>query len=474
MMMTFGCVMGSVPLKIASLVLTGLSCLIVGCAGTHATVRGEASYRERIAVPLGTQLRIILEDISRADALAEMIGDTINADAGQPPYKFEIDYRPEWIIASNRYAVRASLTHEGRLLFTTDQAYLVITDGHPTEVQLLLKQVPAPRANAAVTPAGLGPMPATFVGDLPCADCEAIEYHLDLIADQSFQLRTTFRGRPGGQFDDIGSSTISSDGKILVLHGGREVPLRFSIEGPDALRMMSQDGTVITSDLNYTLRRAPELAPIEPRLAMRGMYSYMADAGRFTECLTGRKMAVAMEGDNRALEEAYSKARPEPGAAVLVTLEGQIVQRMPMEGPGPVPTLLPEKFIGVWPGETCGARFATSDLLNTYWKLTRLGGEMVERFQNQREAHLVLRGDNRLTGSDGCNQIAGSFRLEGDAIAFSQIGATMMACIQGMEQAGRFTTALGGITRYRIAGEHLELLDITGAMLARLEAVTLK
>jgi uncharacterized lipoprotein YbaY/heat shock protein HslJ len=461
-------------LKFASLILTGLSCLIVGCAGTHATVRGEASYRERIAVPPGTQLKVVLEDISRADALAEVIGDMINADAGQPPYRFEIDYRPEQIIASHRYAVRASLTHEGRLLFTTDQAYLVITGGHPSEVQLLLKHTPAPQTNAAVASEGLGAMPATFVGDLPCADCEAIEYHLDLFADQSFQLRTTYRGRPGGQFDDVGSSTISSDGRILVLHGGREAPVRFSIEGPDALRLMDQSGKAIVSDLNYTLRRTPETAPIEPRLAMRGMYSYMADAGRFSECLTGRKLPVAMEGDNRALEEAYSRARPEPGAEVLVTLDGQIVQRMPMEGPGPVPTLLPKKFIGVWPGETCGARFATADLLNTYWRLTRLGDEMVARFENQREAHLVFHADNRLAGSDGCNQMVGSFRLQVDAIAFSQIGATMMACIQGMEQAGRFTTTLGGVARYRIVGEHLELLDSMGAMLARFEAVALK
>jgi heat shock protein HslJ len=183
-------------------------------------------------------------------------------------------------------------------------------------------------------------------------------------------------------------------------------------------------------------------------------------------------LPVATEGDNRALEEAYSRARPEPGAAVLVTLEGQIAQRMPMEGPGPVPTLLPEKFIGIGARETCGARIATADLLNTYWKLTRLGRKVVAHSQNQREAHLVLHGDNRLAGLDGCNHLVGSFRLEGDAIAFSQIGATRMACAQGMEQAGRFTTALGSVARYQIVGKHLDLLDSTGTILASLEAAT--
>jgi len=109
--------------------------------GQSATVRGEATYRERIAVPPGTRLEVSLSDVSRADAPAETIGETVLADAGQPPYRFEIDYQPERIIASHRYAVRARLTHEGRLLFTTDQTYPVITDGHPSEVRLLLKRV---------------------------------------------------------------------------------------------------------------------------------------------------------------------------------------------------------------------------------------------------------------------------------------------------------------------------------------------
>ncbi len=89
-------------------------------------------------------------------------------------------------------------------------------------------------------------------------------------------------------------------------------------------------------------------------LLMSGMYLYMADAAIFTDCRTGRNLPVAMEGDNRALEEAYLKARHHPGEALLVTLQGRIVERMPMEGPGPVAMLLPEKFHRVSPGEKCG------------------------------------------------------------------------------------------------------------------------
>ena len=135
-------------MKLIKLAIIPLLLVVAGCAtatgaGPTATVSGEASYRQRIAVPPGTQLEVVLADVSLADAPAQTIGSTTLADAGQPPYRFEIHYPPERIIASHRYAVRARLTHEGRLLFTTDQTYPVITGGHPSEVRLLLKPVAA-------------------------------------------------------------------------------------------------------------------------------------------------------------------------------------------------------------------------------------------------------------------------------------------------------------------------------------------
>ncbi len=130
------------PLIAASLLLLLAVCTATS-AGPTATVRGEATYRERLAVPPGAQLEVVLQDVSRADAPAQAIGSVTLSDIGQPPYRFEIPYLPEHIVASHRYSVRARLTHQGQLLFTTDRTYPVITAGNPTEVQLLLKRVGA-------------------------------------------------------------------------------------------------------------------------------------------------------------------------------------------------------------------------------------------------------------------------------------------------------------------------------------------
>ena len=319
----------------------------------------------------------------------------------------------------------------------------------------------------------LGELPATFKGTLPCADCPGIDYHLDLLDDSVYFLRQNYQDREGGPFDDIGRYLLSSDRDQLTLYGGREAPLRFAIPAPDTLRLLDRDGGHIDSELNYNLSRQPELQPLEPRLLLRGMYRYLADAGRFQECLTGLDMPVATEADNRALEEAYLAAREQPGEALLASLEGQIAQRMPMEGPGPVSTLVPERFIGVWPEQSCPPPIQLADLKNTYWRASLLDAEAVQRAPDQREPHLVFHEEDRLAGSDGCNRIIGAYELEDASIKLSMLATTRMACPEGMEQASRFAQALEEVSQYRIIGRHLEMLDESGNLRLRFEAVAL-
>jgi heat shock protein HslJ len=138
--------------------------------------------------------------------------------------------------------------------------------------------------------------------------------------------------------------------------------------------------------------------------------------------------------------------------------------------------LVPEKFLKVWPGESCGQRFATAELVNTYWKLTRIGEEAVVLRENQREPHLILRLDEqRVSGSTGCNQIVGTYRLEGASLLFGPVASTMMACeapVSATER--RFLQALTAARRWSVRGEHLELYDETGGLLARFESRYMK
>jgi copper homeostasis protein (lipoprotein) len=319
------------------------------------------------------------------------------------------------------------------------------------------------------------PAPGIFYGVLPCASCPGIEHHLELFADGAFYLRTTYQDRDGGPFDDIGSWLRSSDGEVLALFGGREAPLRFSVAGPDALGMLDPHGRPIDSALNYTLARDDARERIEPSLHMRGMFTYFADSAILQECLTGRSMPVAMEQDYLRLEQAYMESRREPADSLLVNLTGRIVERVNMEGPAR-PTVVVEEFKGIWPGESCGARFANADFFETYWKLTQLEGEPVIVGEQQREPHMIFRdGDTAsVAGYGGCNRFTGGLKQDETTLDFGVLAATQMACADTMAREHVLLQTLSEVRRWNIIGQHLELFDEEGRLRARLEAVYLK
>ncbi len=207
---------------------------------------------------------------------------------------------------------------------------------------------------------------------------------------------------------------------------------------------------------------------------IRGMYSYMADAGILTDCRTGKKYPVAQEGDNATLENVYAKTRKSPGEPVLVTLEGRIASRPKMEGSGNEEKVIVDRFGSFSPGGTCEENQPTTKLENTRWKLVELNDKPVTPVSDRQEAYLQLESKGkRLAGSGGCNRILGGYELTGDQIRFTKIASTRMACIKGMETEQEFLKALEATTGFKLSGRNLELYG-DGKLLAKLEAIRAK
>jgi len=124
---------------------------------TTAEVWGTASYRERIALPPHAVFEATLEDVSKADAAPEVIGQAHIENPANPPIRFEIAYNPSLVNPSHRYAVRARIVVDGKLFFTTDQNYPVLGAGQNSEVSLLLRRAAVSTAGrSAETPAPSG------------------------------------------------------------------------------------------------------------------------------------------------------------------------------------------------------------------------------------------------------------------------------------------------------------------------------
>jgi copper homeostasis protein (lipoprotein) len=339
-----------------------------------------------------------------------------------------------------------------------------------------------PRASGAPQPAagahGLR-LPASFTGVLPCADCQGIRHHLDLWPDQVYHMRRDWLGRAEGPLhrDEIGRWYADPARGAIVLHGASEMPLFWEVTGPDRLRQMDMAGAPIASDLPYELTSDGTLAPTDlSGMFLLGMMTYRADAASFEECLTGRRYPIATEADYLALERAYLDAHTEPGAPLLVHVEGGLAGRPAMEGPDRT-HLVVERFIKTVPGETCAGRAPAAALTNTYWRIERLSGVPVAMAENRREPHLVLLDapEARFRATVGCNQMSGGYARDGESLVFGGAGMTRMACPPPLDALERqLAEVLEATRRFRLEAQRLELLDDSDAVLAEFRAVYLR
>lgn len=340
----------------------------ISSASADALISGTATYRERIALPPAAVFEAVLEEVSRADAPAAVIGRTRIDNPGQPPIAFSIAYDPAAIDPRFTYAVRTTVRVGDRLMFTSDTVNRVLTRGAPSDVAIVMRGLARQSAAADDPPT---PAPATVIG---------------------------------------------------------------------------------------------------------GMFVYMADAARLTDCRTGASYPVAMEGDYLRLEKAYTAARGEPGEPLLVTFAGSIEQRPRMEGEGTDATAVVQRFINVWPDENCERNRADASLTDTYWRIVRLGDEDVVVAEKQREPHIVLHTDKeRFNATVGCNRMLGGYQLSGASLRFGNAASTMMACpppLDGLER--KLSEVLSATAGWSIYGQFLELTDANGRPLALLRAVYLR
>jgi putative lipoprotein len=106
-----------------------------------------------------------------------------------------------------------------------------------------------------------------------------------------------------------------------------------------------------------------------------------------------------------------------------------------------------------------------------YWRAIELAGKPTPAVQDpQREAHLEFQPGGRVSGSDGCNRIAGTYERRGDRVVFGEMAGTRMACLNTSSTEEPFRDALKNARRLVVEGDRLELLDDGGARLAVFEA----
>jgi len=204
---------------------------------------------------------------------------------------------------------------------------------------------------------------------------------------------------------------------------------------------------------------------------LQGMFSYTANAAQFRDCRTGNSFPVVKAGPYARLEQAYLDSGIEPGKELMVAIRGRYLERPTGdENPGEVVMLVVDAFEKVIDSGNC-IPAGPVELSGTYWKLLEIEGKSIVTPQSQKDAHMLLASDDSaVQGFAGCNSFFGQYSSSGEALTFSGLGSTMMACPEGMDTEVVFLRVLGETNRAVIDGRYLQLYA-EDRLLARLEAI---
>lgn len=167
----------------------------------------------------------------------------------------------------------------------------------------------------------LKPMQQSWRSVLPCADCEGIETSLFLEKDGNWVMNEHYLGGKGepSSFASYGSWARTADKLVLTDSKGEK---RYYRAKGEALEMLDLEGNTIVSAFNYTLEPVQASLPTTP-MAMRGMFKKDADGATFTDCATGKRVAVA---DTQRLVKGYGAAGGVEGKLILLEVEGHFAR----------------------------------------------------------------------------------------------------------------------------------------------------
>ena len=110
-------------------------------------------------------------------------------------------------------------------------------------------------------------------------------------------------------------------------------------------------------------------------------------------------------------------------------------------------------------------------VVETQWNLIELNGSEVNVPEGEGQAYIYLQQEGyKLSGSDGCNRLFGSYDLSGNSLQFHSVAQTRMAC-RGvlMERGSEFIEALKLTTSFQMSSDILQL-KVDDRVLARFQA----
>lgn len=185
----------------------------------------------------------------------------------------------------------------------------------------------------------------------------------------------------------------------------------------------------------------------------------------------------------RALREGFAalvRDRPALGPIDLAAITGQETRPARRSSPtrwvavAAALVLIAGAGLGIWFGlrdddarqaVPAGPSSNASDVVVGTWLLTQINGDPVIPDATGHVPSLTFGADSKATGQDPCNSMGLRYKIEGDRLTLSELGANAKSCGNEsvVEQQGAYVIALTAASRFARDGRTLTLLDPVGA-----------
>jgi copper homeostasis protein (lipoprotein) len=320
----------------------------------------------------------------------------------------------------------------------------------------------------AITGGLAGPLelPGSFVGQIPCSDCLRVDITLNLRGDDLYQLRKTYQTQqgPGKVEAQMGRWRFSPEGNLVILGKQKGLLKTYAVIDQDRLRFVEWEGSDIESQIQYDLVRSLEVDPFTDTVKMRGMFSIQEDTAELGECASGNPFSVSRGGDFSKTAQTYMNTPHFFGKPVLLSMIGRLEKK------GGGEEIFIEQFNRFYTDQDCSGVQPNSNLTGTYWKLVEIDGKEINVGEGFSAPYLIFDRDKTMAGFGGCNNLKGSYLVQGDVFLINRLATSRIACPTEMETENKLLQALDAAELYRIEGDLFELVDQHNKTKARFRA----
>jgi putative lipoprotein len=426
-----------------------------------AQLTGTVAYQERIALPPDAVIDIQLVDSSVADIAAQTVAEAlINAEGRQVPVSFTLTYDTSQIVPAHRYSVRATIrSGDGMLMFSTTQAYPVLTHGAPSKVNLILHTV------------GHGPKLGTSAKNKNASESAPAAQSPSSAAESSESktpVSTAEAASPPA------TPAPSAERAASTTPAAQSSEPSTNAEPVQQPRATEPSETPTPSLPASSVARPPSTDPEIPPVSASPAATAEAEPPKTTEAPTATLEPAApfpaapSSGTSTASPEATTTA-PEP---LLPEAPSASIRAKPT-APETTETAPESDSESTSRPESLAPNKPPTPLADTQWNLIQLGGQDVVITAPQKPLTLAFSPEGqRIAGSSGCNSYIGTFSDNHGTLHLDPGNMTMMYCADpAASREKKFVAMLRSADGYKVNGDVL-LLTHEGKTVAKFKTLS--